>query len=294
MNRQQQEKIISLLDVAGSTIVDIFYNHMYDRAIAMKEKTEHNITDCYRSSIIDYVKGNNTTDFYKVLMNSIHYYTKVSTVYHDISLVECIDLYASLFVPDVYLCSMTEKQKNDVLSMVLRETIGSFSAELLSTHLSMIIDEHQDETNVKILQDLVLKELIRHRDESYLKFIRCEKKLVVPKPNKKVLVKSNKPQKALVKLTRLYKEAINDKVALKQKNTELQLKYKTMADQFKSLQTMLLNQIQLYKTKDSELVEYKKKSTVPMAPMNINTESNSVAKSSEFDDLFNVQYISEE
>lgn len=307
MNRQQQEKIISLLDVAGSTIVDIFYNHMYDRAIAMKEKTEHNITDCYRSAILDYVKSSDSTDFYKVLMNSIHYYTKVSTIYHSISLVNCIDLYASLFVPEVYLQSLTEKQKNDILSMVLRETIKEFSNELLTNHLAIIIDEHQDDTNIGVLQDVILRELIKHRDKSYLRFVQCEKKKSEtqksPKVDKQksVVLKSNQTQKALIKLTRLYKESIDDKTKLKKRNAELQSKYKSVVTQCKDLQTMLLNQIRLYKTKESELseylssdrtIEYRDKLVSSSSP-----ESNSIVQDIEtrvsepdYDGLFNVQY----
>ncbi len=302
MNRQQQEKIISLLDVAGSTIVDIFYNHMYDRAIAMKEKSDHNITDCYRSAIVEYVKSSNSTDFYKVLMNSIHYYTKVSTIYHNISLVNCIDLYASLFVPDVYIQSLTEKQKNDILSMVLRETIKEFSNELLSTHLSIIIDEHQDDTNVKVLQDVILRELIKHRDQSYMRFVQCEKKkepAKAPKATKKksVVVGSNQTQKAMTKLTRLYKDSIDEKSKLKKKNTELQSKYRSVVDQCKDLQTMLLNQIRLYKAKESELIEYRDKCMPRVrfatdAPIVAPIVENIDTKVSEpdYDGLFDVQY----
>lgn len=295
MNKQQ-EKIISLLDVAGSTIVDIFYNHMYDRAIAMKEKTEHNITDCYRSAIVDYVKDSNTIEFYKVLMNSIHYYTRVSTIYHSISLVECINLFASLFVPDVYLKSLTEKQKNDILSMVLRETIVSFSNELLSTYLVIIIDEHQDDTNVKILQDVILKRLIQHRDENYSKFVKCEKTTPAKSSKKKtVVVRSNKTQKALVKLTRLYKDSINDKSTLKQRYTDLQSKYNTVVSQFKDLQTMLLNQIRLYKAKETELIEYKTKIS-PQVETNdiIDRVDTKMPASNDYDGLFNVQYLPDE
>lgn len=317
MNRQQ-EKIISLLDVAGSTIVDIFYNHMYDRAIAMKEKTEHNITDCYRSAILDYVKSSDSTNFYKVLMNSIHYYTKVSTIYHSISLVNCIDLYASLFVPEVYLQSFTEKQKNDILSMVLRETIKEFSTELLTNHLAIIIDEHQDDTNIGVLQDVILRELIKHRDKSYLRFVQCEKKKSsaekTPKIDKKnPVLKSNQTQKTLIKLTRLYKESIDDKTKLKKRNAELQSKYKSVVTQCKDLQTMLLNQIRLYKTKESELSEYlssnraidylssnrandyKDKLVSGSLPKSNSLVQDIEARVSEpeYDGLFNVQYADE-
>lgn len=269
MDQQKQKKILSLLDVLGSTIVDIFYNHMYDRAISMKEKTENNITACYCTAITEYVKTSDSPEFYKTLINSIHYYTRVSTIYSDLSFIDCINLYASLFIPEVYIQSLTEKQKHDILSMVLRDTIKSFSNELLSNYLSLIIDEHQDPTNISLLQDIILKELVKHREVSYSRFIKCEqpnkKQIDAPKPVTKKslgLPKIVKTQKTLTKLNRLYKQSLDDKNKLKSKNTDLQNKYKSLVDQCKDLQTMLLSQIALYKDKEIELNNIKKRSNV--------------------------------
>ena len=224
MDQQKQKKILSLLDVLGSTIVDIFYNHMYDRAISMKEKTENNITACYCTAITEYVKTSDSPEFYKTLINSIHYYTRVSTIYSDLSFIDCINLYASLFIPEVYIQSLTEKQKHDILSMVLRDTIKSFSNELLSNYLSLIIDEHQDPTNISLLQDIILKELVKHREVSYSRFIKCEqpnkKQIDTSKPVTKKslgLPKIVKTQKTLTKLNRLYKQSLDDKNKLKSK-----------------------------------------------------------------------------
>ncbi len=269
MDQQKQKKILSLLDVLGSTIVDIFYNHMYDRAISMKEKTENNITACYCTAITEYVKTSDSPEFYKTLINSIHYYTRVSTIYSDLSFIDCINLYASLFIPEVYIQSLTEKQKHDILSMVLRDTIKSFSNELLSNYLSLIIDEHQDPTNISLLQDIILKELVKHREVSYSRFIKCEqpnkKQIDTSKPVTKKslgLPKIVKTQKTLTKLNRLYKQSLDDKNKLKSKNTDLQNKYKSLVDQCKDLQTMLLSQIALYKDKEIELNNIKKRSNV--------------------------------
>lgn len=266
MDQQQQKKILSLLDVLGSTIVDIFYNHMYDRAISMKEKTENNITTCYCTAITEYIKTSDTPEFYKTLINSIHYYTRISTIYSDLSFIDCINLYASLFIPEVYIQSLTEKQKHDILSMVLRNTIKSFSNDLLSNYLALIIDEHQDPTNISLLQDIILRELVKHRDVNYSKFIKCEQpnKGTVETPktlSKKTIVmpKILKTQKTLTKLNRLYKQSVDDKNKLKSKNAELQNKYKSLVDQCKDLQTMLLTQIALYKDKELELISIKKK-----------------------------------
>lgn len=294
MDLQQQKKVLSLLDVLGSTIVDIFYNHMYDRAIAMKERTEQNITACYKKAISDYVATRTSPEFYKMLINSIHYYTRISTIYSDLSFVDCINLYSSLFIPEVYIKSLTEKQKHDMLSMVLRETIKSFSEKLLSDYLSVIIDEHDDPSNIPLLQDSILKELIKHRDHSYSRFISCEQKPVQKKPSgvkleTRTTVVAPKAQKTLTKISKLYKKTLDDKNRLKEKHMDLQLKYKSLVDQTKDLQNMLLNQIKLYKDQEVELDAIKKNHTVTqiktVEPFSPSTDSI------DFDDgLFAVQY----
>jgi hypothetical protein len=237
---------------------------MYDRAIAMKERTEHNITTCYKTAISDYVATRANPEFYKTLINSIHYYTRVSTIYSDLSFVDCINLYASLFIPEVYIKSLTEKQKHDMLSMVLRETIKSFSDQLLADYLAVIIDEHEDPTNIPLLQDCILKELIKHRDHSYSRFINCEKKPLVKKATVGVKLETRtsvvgpKAQKTLTKISKLYKKALDEKYRMKVKHIDLQIKYKSLVEQSKELQSMLLNQIKLYKDQEVELAVFKK------------------------------------
>jgi hypothetical protein len=170
--------------------------------------------------------------------------------------------------------SLTEKQKHDILSMVLRESVKSFSNELLSTYLSLIIDEHQDPTNISVLQDVILQELVKHREQNYSKFIQCEKK----KQTKSVVIvkkKQSNTQKALIKLNKLYKQSLDDKNSLKQK-------YKLLADKSKELQMLLLSQIRLYKEKEKELEEYKSNSIL--------TEIDNSSTSPEYDSLFNVHY----
>lgn len=282
----QQKKILSLLDVLGSTVVDIFYNHMYDRAIAMKEKTERDITGCYREAICEYVNTRDRPEFYKMLINSIHYYTRISTIYNDLSFVECINLYASLFIPDVYIRSLTEKQKHDVLSMVLRETIKTFSDRLLEDYLGVIIDEHQDPSNIALLQDCVLKELVKQRDFSYSRFMSCEKPQTAAssgvKLAKTVAPRILKTQKTMTKLNRLYKQALEDKTKLKGKHSELQSKYKSLVEQSKELQHMFLKQLKLYKEREIEMQTLKRGQEAP--------KPSSPVSSPDYDGLFAVQY----
>ncbi len=291
MSTQTQKKILSLLDVLGSTIVDIFYNHMYDRAISMKEKTEQNITTCYRTAISSYVDTRDGPEFYKTLVNSIHYYTRISTIYSELSFVDCINLYSSLFIPEVYLRSLSEKQKHDILSMILRETIKSFSDKLLADYLSIIIDEHQDPSNISLLQDCVLKELIKHRERNYSRFMNSEDKKKKPAESKKVLGPSKiiKTQKMLTKLNKLYRQALDERDKLRNRHSDLQIKYRSLADQSKEMQAMLINQIKLYREKENELdaARSHQESYAMDMPGNYPVAE---ATSPDYDGLFAVQY----
>lgn len=263
---QYQKKVLSLLDVIGSTIVNIFYNHMYDRAIFMKDRTGEAITDCYKQAITEYVKTSNTQEFYKLIMNTIVYYTHISTVYSDISFADCINLYSGLFVPDVYNNSLTEKQKHDVLFMVLRNSIKVFSENLIEHHLALIIDEHQDPTNLAVLQDCILKELVKNRDLIYNQFIQSSKQKKSSKstkkpPSKKNPVKrlaSNQTQKTLLKISNLYKKAVEDRTTLKNKYADLQHKYTSLSDKTKQLQDTCIQQMKILK----EIIANQKKETL--------------------------------
>ncbi len=270
---QYQKKVLSLLDVIGSTIVNIFYNHMYDRAIFMKDRTGKAITECYKQAIIDYVNTSNTQEFYKLIMNTIVYYTHISTVYSDISFTDCINLYSGLFVPDVYNNSLTEKQKHDVLFMVLRNSIKVFSENLIEHHLSLIIDEHQDPTNLAVLQDSILKELVKNRDIIYNQFIQSSKQkkssknFKKDKKDKKASSKRPVPKKTqttLLKISNLYKKAVEERTTLKHKYTDLQHKYMDLSDKTKQLQETCIQQMKILK----EILANQKKETTTVTKPN--------------------------
>lgn len=243
-----EKTIISLLDVCGSTLVDITYNHMFDRAIHMKDKTGNSLTECYKISIINYLKESSSPQGYKMLLNTLHHYTRLTTIHKNISLGDCLDLYIHCFVPQMYVTSLNEQQKHDVLSLIFRTTIEKFCKEILTEHLHMIIDEHMDPSNAEILQDTVLKILWYQRESSHQKFIDSQKK---PNKSTKVVSKGIK-NNAIIKLTESYKKSVEECVSLKRKNNRLEKK-------FKELQQMFLNHLNIFKNMQVELDELKKK-----------------------------------
>lgn len=246
-----EKTIISLLDVFGSTLVDITYNHMFDRAIHMKDKSGKSLTECYKISIVNYLKEAITPQGYKMLLNTLHHYTRLTTIHKSISLADCLELYIHCFVPQMYVQSLNENQKHDVLSLIFRNTVDKFCKEILTEHLQMIIDEHLDPSNAEILQDTVLKILWTQRELSHKKFIDSQKKTNGPSSTPK-----QTKNKAIIKLTQSYKNSVEECVALKRKNNKLLKK-------FKELQDMFLKHLHIMKTMQSELANMKQQTNTP-------------------------------
>lgn len=308
-SRNGDEKtVMSLLDVLGSCLVDIFYNHMYDRAIAVHEKTSRGLTECYRQSIQNYMSESKDSHFYRVLLNSLHHYVRMSTIYTDISYTKCIEVYASLFVPQMYSNSLTTDQRVNLLSMVLKNTVHTLVNEIMQQHIGCIIDDHSDVTNIEILQDVVLRVLILQRESSYDRFIQAQKKncsKMETKPSK--ATKATKATflegQAMARLNAALKKFVAERSILKKKNATLMAQNTTLVNQFNNIKTMFLKQIQMHKDEVNLISQLKSKLQHLEQQSRASTQSRTSAKSdaakvneedtgSDFDDeLFSVQYI---
>jgi hypothetical protein len=245
--------VLTLLDVAGSCVVDIAFNHLYDRAIAIHEKTSTGLTECYRQVLANYISESNTPRFFSMLLNSIHHYTRMSTIYSTISYPDCINLYASLFVPHMYVASLTADQKLNLLSMIFGNSVREFSDAITQQYISCIIDDHNDSANVEELQDCILKILLRERETSYDRFIESQK------PTKKVTItksakRATTTSVAMTKLTTAFKKSVIDRANLKKRNSTLTKKHKALVTQFEQMKEMFLKQLTVHK-EQATLVE---------------------------------------
>ena len=256
-----EKTILSLLDIVGSCITDIFYNHLFDRAISIHEKTSNGLTESYRQTIKEYVNESNTPKFYSVLLNSIHHYTRMTTVYNTISYTDCITIYAGLFVPQMYINSLTIEQKVNIVSMIFGNVVKDFADEILENHISIIIDDHSDPINIEILQDAILKILLNERDISYDRFIESQKPQKTTKQSKKVKIDktSNFQTKAMSKITDAFKKSIEERSLLKKKNLGLQQKNKTLTKNFQEIKNMFLQQISHQKEQATLIIQLKEK-----------------------------------
>ena len=289
-----QKTVLSILDISGSCITDIFYNHLFDRAISVHEKTSNCLTECYRGAINDYVAERTSPKFYTLLLNSIHHYVRMSTIYSDISYSDCISLYANLFVPSMYINSLTIEQKVNIVSMILGNVVEAFADEIMEQHMDVIIDDHGDSINIEVLQDAILKILLEERENSYDRFIQSEK------PQKKVvIVDKPKPtpkpnQKTMLKLSNAFKKSIEERALLKKRNIALQSKNKTLTEGLKELKGMFLNQITTQK-EQSKLIENLRLELQRSKCENKSTMTQTEElRGEEDDELFSVRYVEED
>ncbi len=313
-----QRTILSLLDVFGSCITDVFYNHLYDRAIAVHEKTSTGITECYRNVIKEYVQESSSPKFYTILLNSIHYYLRMSTIYNDISYPDFITLYTSLFVPHMYVASLSAEQKINIVSMIIGSCVNEFASEINQEHIRCIIDDHNDPVNVEVLQDAILKIIIKQRDLNYNRFIESQKTIKNKNETRKT-EPSNQKQKnnahalAMAKLSSAFKKSVLDKSTLKKKNNALTKQNKILVNKFNEIKTLLLNQLAYQKEQSNYISllqsQLKSNNTVStndqtnsnesqqnqsnmVSEMNSSSPSyDTIYDSADGDDLFSVQYV---
>ncbi|KAG7394177.1 hypothetical protein PHYBOEH_005571 [Phytophthora boehmeriae] len=277
-----EKTVMTLLDVAGSCIVDIAFNHLYDRAIALHEKTNQGLAECYRQTLSNYVSESSTPRFFSMLLNSIHHYTRMCTIYHTISYLECVNLYASLFVPHMYLASLTADQKLNILSMIFGGTVKQFADAIIQQYISSIIDDHNDPVNVEELQDCVLKILLRERDVSYERFIQSQKST-----KKKVTIAPTVKSGAITRLTTAFQKSVVDRAGLKKRNKVLVRKHAALATQFAELKNMFLEHLASYKEQGAIIAELK----AQLAAQPPSEEVQTVKPSEDFDDAFSMQYV---
>jgi hypothetical protein len=285
-----ENKARSLMDVIGSSVVDIVYNHMYDKAVIIHQKTQNGIAECYRTSICEYINDIGTAKFYNTLLNTLHHFTRYSTSMATIAYTDCIDLYSSLFIPQMYIRSLTSEQRLNYLSMVLGKVIKEFCNIVLQSHLRSIIDDHMDPINIEVLQDEILQLFLEEREHSIDEFIRSQKQeaqtIEAEKDNSSI-----KP-KSISKIAEAFKKSINEITILKKKNTKLMKQNAILVNQLKQAKNILLSQIEAYKDQTYRLDQLKLKQSELVSSTETKEETKEDDNDEEYDEehLFTLSY----
>lgn len=200
INSKYSHSTLSKFDIIGSYFVNLYYNEFYTKARNLKmQSTYNNITEAYKNILSSYVEFSTKQDFFKQIVKGIHTYCISTTRYTTMSHKECIDFMVSEFVPNNLWNSLRENQKNKLFHESLINCIKVFTEKIISNHLHIIIDNHNQVENIPILQDLFLTIILLEKDKNFSKFIN-------PNSNPNLDIFKDKLQKIIIEKKKMKEE----------------------------------------------------------------------------------------
>lgn len=219
---------ITKFDIIGSYFVNLFYNEFYKNAVTIKlSNNTLSTTDAYKNTLVSYLEFIKKPECFKQIVKGIHVYCTSTTKYTTMSHKECVEFMILEFIPQKLRESLREEQKNKLFHETIISCITIFIKKIISNHLNMIIDNHSQENNTVILQNVFLEIILLEKEKIYSKFLN-------PKANSEMIsidiFKS--------KIT----DILNDKKKLKDENANLLKKLsmvKTVGDKSASIITEL-------------------------------------------------------
>ena len=197
---------LSKFDIIGSYFVGVYYNELYKKAenLFLEEKYS-TLTESYKSILYNYIKFTKTQQFFTKTIIGIHKYFIESTRFSQMTYKECIDFITSEFIPNDLFKNVKEHKKYNILYTVLLNCLEVFTEEILLNHIIKIIDNHSEENNCLLLQNIFLKIILLEKDKRYAKFINPEQK------NHTIPIELfNNIQKKLIKSSQINKQLLHE------------------------------------------------------------------------------------
>lgn len=273
MTAPPDKTVLTIMDICGSCITDVVYNHLYSAALTTSRNNATPLIDAYRQTLLDYSKQSTRAKFHITMLNTMHYYLRVSTRMRQISYPDFVAMYAAIFAPNAPI--MDTDSSINVLTAAIGAAVRAFIAEIVAKHLHCIVEDHSDPGNVEMLQDLALKVLLQQRE-------------AISAP-----VERHSP--VLDKLTSAFKRTADKHSALEKKHRALLKRNKEMAAQFKELQSMFLRQLETQKTYVKVIQDLRTRLAEESAPAEAAPAEESAPADTtgpiDNDDLFCVTYI---
>jgi hypothetical protein len=166
------KRTIDTFELISVYFIDIYYNHLYSEAKNLRNdgKTS-SITEGYKHALNAFIQGIESPKHYKKTLVGIHDSFITHGGFINISFVDCINRITDEFIPNDYLSVVTRQQKNMILKMIISQVNRTFVVRLIEKFLNMIIDNHNEQDNPRLLQDEFIDLLILQRENIYHKFI---------------------------------------------------------------------------------------------------------------------------
>lgn len=174
MNRNNYDKrTVQVIEIIGAYFTDIFYNHLYVKAVERSRECDKSVTDLYKSNISAYMFGIKKPERCKQVIMSLHEYYRTVTKFASVTLKDFEDTVLSQFIPAEYYGDFNEKQKDAALANIVSRTSTDFGNYILRPeNIRRFVDGHSNKVNVAQLQDSIFDILIFQRDEYYAGFSR--------------------------------------------------------------------------------------------------------------------------
>lgn len=166
-----QKKTIDTFEILAAYFVDIYYNHLYIEAKKLRTNNSvGSITEGYKHALNAFLQGVENPKFYKKTLVGIHSFF-IETGFNSISFTDCIERITGEFIPSDYYGSLTKQQKISILKLVLCQSNKAFIEKVVRKFLLLIIDNHNDADNIRVLQDEYIDIMMLERENMYHKFI---------------------------------------------------------------------------------------------------------------------------
>jgi len=166
-------KTLSMLDTFGAYFIDRYFNYIYLLSCdAVAEGRGKNITDSYRSNVINYMNGIAKKEYYVTAVKQIHAFYQEKSGFSSIVLSEFENRVLCAFIPAEYYRSFTNEQKDKVLRDIIVKTANELGTVVLGRSiLPKIIDEHVNNPMlINHLQDITLDILLVQRETYFISF----------------------------------------------------------------------------------------------------------------------------
>ncbi len=226
------KKTIETFEILAAYFVDVYYNHLYIEAKVFKtsQKTS-NITEGYKHALNAYIQAVENPKMYKrILTGIIDYFESLGFV--NINFMQCIDKIIKEFVPEDFFNSVNKQQKIALLKSIIYQINKNFLEKIVRKFLGVIIDNHNDQDNIRVLQDEFIDILFLERENMFHRFVAKSVNNTGSSVNNKILESMQTEIKLLLKeKLNLKKNIVILKKIIIKKEHELQesnTKYNTL------------------------------------------------------------------
>lgn len=164
-------KTLETFEMIAAYYIDLFYNHLYFEAKKLRnDKVVSSITEGYKHTLTSFLQGIEDPRLYKKSLLAMHTFF-IDNGFSSITFTQCMERVTREFIPEDYYDSVINSKKNSILRSMLNSVNKNFILKLVNNYLSMVIDQHNEPDNTRMLQDEFIDLLLIEKESMYKRFI---------------------------------------------------------------------------------------------------------------------------